>query len=342
MNLDFLKACRGERVSRTPIWLMRQAGRYLPDYQRVRSRGTFLDLCKTPDAACEVTLQPIDILGVDAAIIFADILLPLEGYGVKLQFSDGEGPRIDPPIRRLAQIDQLPRVDPIETTGYVMSAIQLVKKELSGRVPLIGFSGAPFTLACYLVEGGVDKNFIEIKRLLYGDPLTADRLLDALVQLAIDYLAAQVSAGADAVQLFDTWAGQLSVADFRRFVVPGIKQIVTVMHQRFPTLPVIYYVNGAGLVIDEMRETGVDVIGLDWRVDLGEVARRVSDRSLQGNLDPTVLFGSRDEVRRRALKIVEDGRQARGHIFNLGHGVLPRTDPGMARYLVDLVHGDAR
>jgi uroporphyrinogen decarboxylase len=343
----FLRACRRERVERTPIWIMRQAGRYLPEYRALREKHDFLASCRTPELACEITLQPVRRLGVDAAILFSDILIPLPGMGIGVDFRPG--PVLESTVRSQADVERLRVTDPREATGFVLDAVRLVRRELDGRVPLIGFAGAPFTMATYLVEGGGSKSFAAIKALLFGEPALAERLLGICAETAGRYLAAQVEAGAEAAMLFDTWAGLLSPADYRRFALPAARRAFEIV-ARAGDAPRIYYAGEPAGYLEAAGETGAEVIGLDWRLDLDAARRRLGgDVTLQGNLDPGALFAPPAEIRRRAEAVLRaalgDGApppgerpgSAVGHVFNLGHGILPTTPPEHAQALVDAV-----
>ena len=321
MESLFLAACRGQATPRPPLWLMRQAGRYLPEYREIRNHVSFLELCKTPELAAEVTLQPIRRFGFDAAILFSDLLIPLEAMGLEVHFTE-QGPQLPAPVRSEADLARLRVFDPWESTPFVCDTIRQLEDKL-GETPLIGFAGAPLTLAAYMVEGGGSRHFVELKRLLWSDAAAARTLMGKLTTTVIAYLKAQVAAGAQAVQLFDTWAGILAPADFEEHVLPYVQRIVTALR---PTgVPVIYFVNGAGPLLGHMRQTGADVLGLDWRVDL-RVARATLGPgvAVQGNLDPVVLFAPPEEVARRVGELLIKGG-GRGHIVNLGHGILPDT-----------------
>lgn len=332
----FLKACRRQPVDTTPVWIMRQAGRYLPQYQETRGKaGDFLTLCKTPELACEVTLQPVEILKTDAAILFSDILIPVEAMGVRLHFAEGEGPKLDP-VRGEADLKNLHVPDPAQETGFVLDAVRLIRRELDSRIPLIGFSGAPFTLATYLVEGGTSKNFRRILTWMYADSEGFSRLLDLLTETVILYLRAQVEAGVQAVQLFDTWAGLLSRRLYREFALPGTTRVVQAL--KGMGVPVILYVNGCSPFLEEMPASGVDVISVDWRLSLAEaVGRTRGSVSLQGNLDPMALFAPPSVLEREVARVLSEA-PARGHIFNLGHGIQPETPVKSAQALVEMVH----
>jgi uroporphyrinogen decarboxylase len=336
----FLRACRRQPVERTPIWMMRQAGRYLPAYRAVRARASFLELCRTPALACEVTLQPIDEFGFDAAILFSDILITLPPMGIDVAFPEA-GPKIGAPVRTRAEIDALVVPDPISALPYVMDAIRQIQQGLAGRVPLIGFAGAPLTMMTYAVEGGSSKDYAHTKKLLYGAPADAHALLDKLTRTCASYLAAQIEAGADAVQLFDSWGGIVSPGDFREFPLRHAKRVIELVREsaafRARPVPIIYFVNGCAPYLDDYASSGADVLGVDWRVGIDEVRRRVGDGvALQGNLDPGALFAPPAEIRTRVADILARAGSI-GHIFNLGHGVMPPTDPEHVRAMVTAV-----
>ncbi len=333
----FIDACWGKPVDYTPVWIMRQAGRYMKEYNEVRKDVSFLDLCKTPELACEVTLQPVDMLGVDAAILFSDILVPLEAMGMNLDFGD-KGPELSPPIRSEKQIDDLIVPDPEETVPFVLETIGMLRKELESRhVPLIGFSGAPFTLASYMVEGGTSKNFINLKKLMYETPDLAHKLLGKITDTVIKYLNAQVAAGAQAVQIFDTWGGILGPNDYEMFALNYTKKVIAGLNRE--GVPVIHFVKGGGNILEIIKTAGSDVVGLDWMIDLGAARKRLGyDTAVQGNLDPTVLFAPIEEIRKRARAVIESNGGRPGHIFNLGHGVLPPTEVNHVKALVEAVH----
>ncbi len=330
----FLNACRGEPVDTTPIWIMRQAGRYMEEYRAVRAKYSFLELCHKPEVACEVTLQPIERLGVDAAILFSDIMIPLEGMGCEIDFNPG--PVFAEPVRSEADVAKLRVCEPEADVPYVLDAVRLIRRELAGKVPLIGFSGAPFTLASYMVEGKGSRDFAHLKRMMYAAPQVYRALMDKITDTVIRYLNAQIAAGAQAVQVFDTWGGILSPADYREYVLPFSKRVIAGLDR---SVPVIHFVKGAGLFLESVQEAGGDVLGLDWHIDLADALKRVGPGfSVQGNMDPTLLLGPRDLVVRRAQEIVAKGRAARGHVFNLGHGILPPTPVENAVALVEAVH----
>jgi uroporphyrinogen decarboxylase len=336
MNDRFLRACRREKTDTTPIWLMRQAGRYMPEYRALREKHSLLELCKTPDLATEVTLQPLK-LGVDAAILFADILLPLEPMGAPFEFAKGEGPVVHEPIRSVAQIDALRVIEPEEGLGYVLEAVRSIKKELTGKLPLIGFAGAPFTLASYLIEGGKSAHFAKTKRLMYAEPAAWNALMGKLAEVVRRYLVAQVHAGADTVQLFDSWVGQLSRDDYREYVMPHVTHILKGVSGL--GVPVVHFGTGTHALLELQREAGGTVLGLDWRTPLPEGWERVGhDRAIQGNLDPTVLFAPRPILEAHAARVLSAAGGRPGHIFNLGHGILPETPVDSVKALVDFVH----
>ena len=332
----FLRAARRQPTPVTPVWLMRQAGRYLPEYRALRSRYAFLELCRTPEAAAEVTLQPVDRLGVDAAILFADILLILEPLGRGLEFGKGEGPVIHRPVRSEADVKALPAIDVDAAVPFVFETVRLVTRALAGRVPLIGFAGAPFTVASYLVEGGPSRDYLHTKRLMYASPGAWTRLMEILASATARYLNGQIAAGADAVQVFDSWIGVLSPDDYRTFVLPHMRALIAAVT---PGTPVIHFGTGTAALLGLMREAGGDVIGLDWRVDLDAAWDLVGHNvGVQGNLDPAVLLAPPAVIRERVKAILERAAGRPGHIFNLGHGVHRETPVDHVRAMVDLVH----
>jgi len=333
----FLRACRREPVDRTPVWFMRQAGRYMAEYRAIRARHTLLEICAQPDLAAEVTLQPIDRLGVDAAILFADILLPLVPMGIDLEFAAGEGPVIHNPVREAADVARLVVRDPEEATPAVLEAVRLIRRELDGRVPLIGFAGGPFTVASYLIEGGSSRHYRRTKEMMYRAPDVWDALMEKLADMTARYLAGQIRAGAQAVQLFDSWVGALSPLDYERRVLPYVQRIVA--HVAPLGVPVIVFGTGTAGLLSLMATTGADVVGIDWRIALDDGWARVGhDRAVQGNLDPLVLFAPREEIERHVRDILARAGGRPGHIFNLGHGILPETPVDNVRYVVELVH----
>ncbi|MDZ7642561.1 MAG: uroporphyrinogen decarboxylase [Desulfurivibrio sp.] len=339
MNTTFLQACRGEPTAYTPVWMMRQAGRYMPEYHTVRRRYSFLEMCRTPEAAAEVTLQPVDLIGVDAAILFSDILVLPAAMGAPLDFLEGKGPVFGEPVRDEAAVDRLIVPDPEEKLGYVMAAIRLLRQELVNKVPLIGFAGAPFTVATYLIEGGSSKNFLLTKKMMYTAPELYARLLDKITEGTIAYLKAQAAAGAQALQIFDSWAGVLAPRDFAEFALPYAKRIIAALREAGVEVPLIYFANNGATLLPQCKDCGADVLGLDWRINLDDAARLVGpDISLQGNLDPCALLLPAAKMEERVARILEQGKAARSHIFNLGHGILPEIPPEQAKLMVETVH----
>jgi uroporphyrinogen decarboxylase len=335
MNDTFLKACRGEKVDYTPVWLMRQAGRYMKEYQEVRAKVDFLTLCKTPELAAKVTLQPIDVLGVDAAILFSDILIAVEAMGMPLEFHDKKGPILGDPVRTKAGVDRLVIPDTEDSMPFVLDTIRILRREL--KVPLIGFSGAPWTLATYIVEGGSSKNFLHTKKMMYQNPGLFKALMEKITATVIEYLSAQISAGAQAVQLFDSWAGILAPYDYENVIFPHVKAAIKAL-KKFD-VPVIYFVNDCAGLLKIVKKCGADVIGVDWRVDMAKAAKKLGKKySVQGNLDPLVLFASKEHIEERVKDILFKAEPARGHIFNLGHGILPETPVENAIAMVEAVH----
>ncbi|HEX9921692.1 MAG TPA: uroporphyrinogen decarboxylase [Anaerolineae bacterium] len=333
-----LRACRGKAVDATPIWLMRQAGRYMPEYRALRERYSILELIKTPDLATEVTLQPINTFDLDAAIIFADILPLLMGLGLELEFVKGDGPVIHNPVRSAAGVEALTVRPAEETLGFTLQAIRQVIDELAGRVPLIGFSGAPFTLASYAIEGGGSKNYILTKSLMYQEPHVWHTLLEKLATAVGHYLRAQAAAGAQVLQLFDSWVGALSPADYREFVLPHSKRAIEIARQD-QAVPLIHFGTATGGLLSLMKEAGGDVIGVDWRVDLAEARAQLgAEAAVQGNLDPLVLLAPIPEIKRQAARVLDRANNKPGHIFNLGHGILQQTPVEHVAALVDFVH----
>lgn len=332
----FERACRGQRGDRVPVWIMRQAGRYLPEYRALREDVDFLTATKTPELAGEITLQPMRRFDLDAAIIFSDIMTPLEGMGVPLHFAPG--PVIEQPVRTAEQARTLRPLDPEEHTGFVLEALTLVRERLSSDRAVIGFAGAPFTLFCYLVQGGASKDFMEARSFLRGEPESAIQLLELLGVSMARYLVAQARAGADAVMLFDSWVGLLAPDSYRRFVLPILQDTVAVIRREVDR-PIIYFANGGAMLLEAAREVGADVLGIDWTVPLSHAVLRVGcETVVQGNLDPAALFAERGELGRAADTVLEEGRGAAAHIFNLGHGIHRATDPDAVAYLVDRVH----
>jgi len=337
MNDIFLRACRGEKVEYTPVWLMRQAGRYLPQYQAVRANIDFLALCKTPELAAEVTIQPVDILGVDAAILFSDILIPVEAMGMQLVFSDKDGPVLSEPIRNKSAIDRLIIPDAEVDMPFILESIKILREKLKNKVPLIGFSGAPFTLATYMIEGGGSRHFLQTKKMMFQNKRLFDYLMEKLTATLILYLSAQVKAGAQALQIFDTWAGMLSPIDYKNIALPYVKKIISELKRE--GLPVIYFVNNCAGILHEVKKSGADVVGIDWRVDIADAIKKLGRKMIvQGNLDPCALFLSEEDIEERVKDILWKGEVARGHVFNLGHGVLPETPVKNVIALVEAVH----
>ena len=331
-----MRACRREPVPYTPIWLMRQAGRYMPEYRAVRARTSFLELCKTPSLAAEVTVTAAERLGVDAAIIFADILLILEPMGVELEFPHGEGPVIHNPVRQAGDVDRLRQVEDVNALDFVNEAIRQTRRALKPDIPLIGFSGAPFTLASYLTEGGGSKNYVHTKRLMYNDSGAWHAMMSLITASLVKYLNAQIEAGAQAVQLFDSWVGCLSPDDYRDYVMPHTRDVI---QNITPGVPVIHFGTGTAALLELMCEAGGDVIGLDWRVRLDEGWQRVGhDVAVMGNLDPVALFANQDELRAHAKRVLNQAGGRSGHIFNLGHGILPETPVENVIALIEFVH----
>ena len=335
MPAPLLETCHRRPAGRTPVWFMRQAGRYMPEYRRIRASHSILELCKRPDLAAEVTLQPVDILDVDAAIIFADLLLPVEPMGLKLEFLAGEGPSIDPPIRKLADIEALSTVNGAEL-GYVGEAIAQVKQQLMGRIPVIGFVGAPFTLASYMVEGGSSRHYLNTKRLMYGEPAAWRKLMEKIVEVLAPYAASQVAAGAEVIQVFDSWVGALSPGDYAKNVLPYSRKLI----RRIQTagVPVVHFGTGAGPFLDLLHQAGGDVLGLDWRMRLDDAWSSIGhEAAVQGNLDPVALFAPLPELRRQVEDIMRRAAGRPGHIFNLGHGILPETPVENVKAVVKMV-----
>lgn len=332
----FLRACRREPVDATPVWFMRQAGRYMIEYRRLREKHSMLELCKQPELATQVTLQPIKAHAVDAAILFADILLPLEPMGAPFDFAAGEGPRIFEPVRDKAGVDKLRVIEPREGLGYVLEAIKLIRKELDGKTPLIGFAGAPFTLASYLIEGGKSSHYIKTKTLMYQEPEVWAQLMTKLSEVTKRYLLAQIEAGAQAVQIFDSWVGELSPNDYVEFIQPYLKPVFAALATS--GVPVIHFGTGTATLLELQKQTGGTVIGVDWRTPL-DAARRLlgNDVALQGNLDPHLLTAPRERLRAGVDDVLRRGGSI-GHIFNLGHGIMPHINPDAVHEVADYVH----
>jgi uroporphyrinogen decarboxylase len=332
----FLRACARQPVDATPVWFMRQAGRYMPEYRALRARHSLLELCRSPELAAEVTLQPVRKIAVDAAIIFSDLLLPLEPMGLPFDFVKGEGPVIHEPIRTLDDIQRLKVFDSRDHLGHVLNTIRIVRRDLDG-IPLIGFAGAPFTLASYAIEGGPSRDFSRTKSLMYGEPAAWHQLCAKFAQVAADFLDAQIEAGVQAVQVFDSWVGTLSPSDYREFALPHTRHIFESLASR--GVPLIHFGTGTATILPEMREAGGDVIGADWRVPLDEAWRRIGfDRAIQGNLDPTLLLGPIERLLSGAADVLARAEGRPGHIFNLGHGIVPETPVEHVQALARFVH----
>jgi uroporphyrinogen decarboxylase len=341
-NDRFLRALMRQPVDVTPVWMMRQAGRYLPEYRATRAKaGGFMDLCTNPQLACEVTLQPLERFNLDAAILFSDILTVPDAMGLGLYFEEGEGPRFKKTVRTEADIAALPVVNPRKDLGYVVDAVSLIRKELNGRVPLIGFSGSPWTLATYMIEGGSSREFKWAKGLLYEQPQLMHRLLDTLARSVAAYLNAQIEAGAQAVQIFDTWGGALSHAAYEEFSLRYMQQVVSalIVEREGRTVPVILFTKGGGLWLEKMAATGCHAVGLDWTVDLADARRRVGARvALQGNMDPAILRAKPHSIEAEVRRILTSYGRGSGHVFNLGHGITPDIAPDHAKAFIDAVH----
>lgn len=341
-NDVYLRALLRQPTERTPIWMMRQAGRYLPEYRQVRQQaGDFMALCKNPQLACEVTLQPLRRFPLDAAILFSDILTIPDAMGLGLYFEAGEGPRFQHVLRSMSAIEQLPIPDPEVELRYVMDAVRTIRRELNGTVPLIGFSGSPWTLATYMVEGGSTKNFSEVKRLLFAEPQAMHLLLDKLAQSVTLYLNAQIAAGAQAVMIFDTWGGVLSPRDYREFSLAYMAKIVSGLtrHADGRQVPVTLFTKNGGAWLSDMAATGCDALGVDWTTDLATARQLVGDRvALQGNMDPSILYASPDRIEAEVASILASFGNGNGHVFNLGHGIHPEVDPEHAAAFIAAVH----
>jgi uroporphyrinogen decarboxylase len=327
----FLRACRGEAVPRLPVWMMRQAGRYLPEYRAIRANRPFLEVCKTPDLAVEVSLQPFRRLGVDAIIVFSDILIPAEAMGLTLELGDA-GPHLPEPIRTPADVDRLRIFDPEVGTRFLNDAIRQIVREVGPDVPVLGFAGAPFTLACYMIEGKTKEGFATVKSFLYHQPAAFENLLAKIAQATIGYLKAQIAAGAAAVQLFDTWCGELTREDYERYALPAVKQIIS---QIAGQVPVIYYTKASSHLVSAIARSGADVLSVDWRINLAELRKFIGPKiSLQGNLDPAILFGPEEKIR-SATKAIAASLNGHGHILNLGHGILQHTPVENAQLFIE-------
>ena len=342
MAFDYINALLKKEVTRTPIWVMRQAGRYLPEYRATRKKaGDFLTLCKSSDLACEVTLQPLERFDLDAAILFSDILTIPDAMGLGLHFVEGEGPKFSHPLSSLAEINQLTKPDVSKDLSYVSEAVSVIKKNLKGRVPLIGFSGSPWTLATYMVEGSSSKTFSKVKGLMYENPKHMHQLLDVLADTIIDYLNSQIEAGADSVMIFDTWGGLLNKASYENFSLMYMSKIVAGINRNYEgkTIPVTLFTKGGSAWLEKIAATGCDAVGIDWTVEIGEAESRVGSKvALQGNLDPSVLYASAEVIKSEAHKILDQFQGSTGHVFNLGHGITPDVNPESMKALVDAVH----
>ncbi len=341
-NDRLLRALARQPVDVTPVWMMRQAGRYLPEYRATRERaGDFMGLCGNPDLACEVTLQPLERYPLDGAILFSDILTIPDAMGLGLYFEPGEGPKFRKPVRTEADINALEVVDPDADLPYVLDAVKTIRRELGGRVPLIGFSGSPWTLATYMIEGGSSRDFRIAKQMMYDRPELMHQLLDTLAQSVIGYLNGQIRAGAQVVQIFDTWGGALSHAAYEEFSLRYLQQIVSglIREHEGRQVPVILFTKGGGQWLERMADTGADALGLDWTTDIGQARRRVGDRvALQGNMDPTILYARPDRIREEVADILASYGTGPGQVFNLGHGITPEVDPEHAGAFIRAVH----
>jgi len=341
-NDRFLKALLKEPVDKTPVWIMRQAGRYLPEYRTTRAEaGSFMDLCRNADLACEVTMQPLRRYDLDAAILFSDILTIPDAMGLGLYFAEGEGPRFENPVDTAAKVKALGIPDPEDDLGYVMNAVRTIRKALDGSVPLIGFSGSPWTLATYMVEGSSSKDFAKVKGMLYGDPKTLHLLLDKLAESVTQYLNTQIQAGAQVLMIFDTWGGSLTPQTYRDFSLNYMAKIVDGLQREAEgrKVPVVLFTKGGAQWLEPMADTGCDALGLDWTINIAEAQQRVGDRvALQGNMDPSVLYANPEAIRAQVKTIIDDFKGNTGHVFNLGHGIHQHIDPDNVKVLVDAVH----
>ncbi|MDF7670348.1 uroporphyrinogen decarboxylase [Orbaceae bacterium ESL0721] len=350
INDRYLRALHCLPVDYTPIWMMRQAGRYLPEYRQLRAlAGNFMTLCQTPELACEATLQPLRRFDLDAAIIFSDILTIPDAMGLGLYFESGEGPKFERKITNLNDIKSLPIPDPVESLSYVMDAISLTRKELAGRVPLIGFSGSPWTLATYMIEGGSSKTFTKIKKMLYSDPAALHMLLDKLAKTIALYLNAQIAAGAQSIMIFDTWGGVLSHQAYKEFSLYYMQQILSMLHQGdknsdniLDYIPVTLFTKGGGLWLEEIKQTGCDAIGVDWTVNLSKITGRGKQIAVQGNLDPSILYADKQVIDKNVLQVLDEFGSHNGHIFNLGHGIDQNTPIENVQYFIDSVHQQSK
>ena len=337
-NDRFLRACRREPVDRTPIWLMRQAGRYMPEYRALREKYDLLTMCRTPELAVEVTLQPLARFDLDAAILFSDIMIPLRGMGIEFEIRENVGPVIAEPVREERDVERLRVVNPEQDVPFVLDALKMLRRELETRVPLIGFAGAPFTLASYIIEGQGARELVRTKQWMYTNPAAWHALMNKLADSIAAYLCAQVGAGAQAVQLFDSWVGALAPSDYYQFVLPYTQKIFEAL--KVTDVPTIHFGTGTAMLLEMMNEAGASVMGIDWRVPLSNAWARLGDVALQGNLDPVVLLTTPQVVESRARGILQEVNGRRGHVFNLGHGVLPNTPLENVERLIQVVHGD--
>lgn len=341
-NDRFLRALMGEPVDITPVWMMRQAGRYLPEYRATREKaGSFMDLCRNADLACEVTIQPLERYALDAAILFSDILTIPDAMGLGLSFNTGEGPQFSKPIQSAADVKNLPIPDPEDELQYVMNAVRTIRRELDGRVPLIGFSGSPWTLATYMVEGGSTKEYGKVKGMMFSEPALMHQLLDKLAQSVTSYLNGQIAAGAQAVQIFDTWGGVLTPRDYEEFSLRYMQQIIEGLTREADgrKVPVILFTKGGGQWLEMMAASGADCLGVDWTTNLSDARARVGDQvSLQGNMDPCILYSNPDRIREEVAAVLASYGKGNGHVFNLGHGIHPKIDPENVGAFINAVH----
>jgi len=341
-NDRFLRALMGQDVDVTPVWMMRQAGRYLPEYREIRAQaGNFMNLCQSPELACEVTMQPLRRYALDAAILFSDILTIPDAMGLGLYFETGEGPRFRKTISSEADVDQLPTLNMASDLSYVTDAVSLIRRELNGTIPLIGFSGSPWTLATYMIEGGGSKDFRKAKAFMYNHPQAMHQLLDRLAVAVTDYLNAQIAAGAQAVQIFDTWGGILSTPAYRDFSLAYMKKIVAGLQREAEgrPVPVILFTKNGGMWLEDIASSGCDCVGLDWTIEIGDARRRIGDQvSLQGNMDPSILYAAPASIRAEIDRILASFGNGNGHVFNLGHGITPEVDPANVSVFIDAVH----
>jgi len=338
-NNTFLNSCWGKPVSYTPVWFMRQAGRYMPEYQAIRKKYSLLEIARTPELATQVTLQPVEILGVDAAILFADILLPLAPMGIGFSFQKGEGPVIDNPVRNESDINHLKTFDAQEELSFVCKAVEMLSQELKDRIPLIGFAGGPFTLASYMTEGGHSRHYGFCKGLMHQHPKDWHRFLEKIAQVTLSYLSAQIKSGVQAVQLFDSWIGVLSPQDYKTYVLPHSHFILKNLSEKFPEIPRIHFGTGSSMLLSFMKEAGAEVIGIDWQTPLSYARKVLGEKvSLQGNLDPALLFAPQESIQKEIKNILEQRGNPARHIFNLGHGILPQTPVENVKFVVKEVH----